>query len=393
MKEPLSKVLGNIRLLSKTSRPYKELRKHLDRQPVGYPATPSGVELRILKELFTVEEAEAALNLGYKFEPSEVICARAGQKECDQNRISRLLESMEKKGCIIGRHTDSQRFYALHPFVLGFFEAAVKRLTPGLYVDVRRFYMEGFAMEYLTTQVPQMRVIPINKSLAPALNVATYDRIREIVERSKGRIAVSDCICKKGKDLIGNPCTVTDRREICLYLGDYADSSSRNGWARHISKDEAVEILDRNEKDGLVLMPSSMQEPHVVCACCDCCCGAMEVIKTMPRPVDFAASNYFARFNPETCTGCKACMKRCQMEAILFDEEAQKATGINDRRCIGCGLCVPTCKAGSISLVKKDDEFIPPRDLDAFNDHLMQNKKGLGGKLARMARAIVGMKV
>jgi NAD-dependent dihydropyrimidine dehydrogenase PreA subunit len=119
----------------------------------------------------------------------------------------------------------------------------------------------------------------------------------------------------------------------------------------------------------------------------------MEVIKTMPRPVDFAASNYFARFNTETCTGCKVCMKRCQMEAVLFDEKAEKATGINDRRCIGCGLCVPTCKAGSIILVKKDDEFIPPRDLEEFNDHLMQNKKGMGGKLARMARAIVGMKV
>jgi hypothetical protein len=29
----------------------------------------------------------------------------------------------------------------------------------------------------------------------------------------------------------------------------------------------------------------------------------------------------------------------------------------------------------------------------AFNDHLMQNKKGMVGKLARMARAVVGMKV
>jgi hypothetical protein len=43
--------------------------------------------------------------------------------------------------------------------------------------------------------------------------------------------------------------------------------------------------------------------------------------------------------------------------------------------------------------VKKDDEFIPPRDLDEFFDHLMQNKKGMVGKLARMARAFVGMKV
>jgi NAD-dependent dihydropyrimidine dehydrogenase PreA subunit len=101
----------------------------------------------------------------------------------------------------------------------------------------------------------------------------------------------------------------------------------------------------------------------------------LEVIKTMPRPVDFAASNYFARFNPETCTGCRTCVKRCQMEAILFDEKAKKTTGINDRRCIGCGLCVPTCKAGSISLVKKDDEFIPPRNLDELTTTSCRTRK------------------
>ena len=42
---------------------YRELQEHLDNMPVGYPATESGVEIRILKHLFTPEEAEIALNL------------------------------------------------------------------------------------------------------------------------------------------------------------------------------------------------------------------------------------------------------------------------------------------------------------------------------------------
>jgi NAD-dependent dihydropyrimidine dehydrogenase PreA subunit len=40
---------------------YKRLAKHLDELPAGYPETESSVELRILRRLFTPEEAELAL--------------------------------------------------------------------------------------------------------------------------------------------------------------------------------------------------------------------------------------------------------------------------------------------------------------------------------------------
>ena len=36
---------------------YTELQKHLDKMPVGYPATKSGVEINLLKTIFTPEEA------------------------------------------------------------------------------------------------------------------------------------------------------------------------------------------------------------------------------------------------------------------------------------------------------------------------------------------------
>lgn len=42
---------------------YRKLQKHLDSLPVDYPETESGVEIRILKHLFTPQEAEIALKL------------------------------------------------------------------------------------------------------------------------------------------------------------------------------------------------------------------------------------------------------------------------------------------------------------------------------------------
>ena len=43
------------------SQVYRDLQKHLDRLPISYPSTESGVEIRILKHLFTPEEAKIAL--------------------------------------------------------------------------------------------------------------------------------------------------------------------------------------------------------------------------------------------------------------------------------------------------------------------------------------------
>jgi hypothetical protein len=49
---------------------YVELRRFLDGLPSGFPATPDGLELKILKKLFTPEEAEMAIQLRQFPEPS-----------------------------------------------------------------------------------------------------------------------------------------------------------------------------------------------------------------------------------------------------------------------------------------------------------------------------------
>ena len=48
------------------SKNYRKLQEHLDTLPIGYPATESGVELRILEFLFSPEE-DIFLNPSKKF--------------------------------------------------------------------------------------------------------------------------------------------------------------------------------------------------------------------------------------------------------------------------------------------------------------------------------------
>ena len=45
---------------------YRELQKHLDKMPIGFPATESGIELRVLKDLFTPEQAQLAIKLSFR---------------------------------------------------------------------------------------------------------------------------------------------------------------------------------------------------------------------------------------------------------------------------------------------------------------------------------------
>ncbi|MBU1187330.1 MAG: 4Fe-4S ferredoxin, partial [Acidobacteria bacterium] len=74
---------------------FRRLAKHLDDLPGGFPATDSGVELRILRRLFTEGEAELALLLSLILEEPASVAKRA---RMSIEETAEKLESMAKKG-------------------------------------------------------------------------------------------------------------------------------------------------------------------------------------------------------------------------------------------------------------------------------------------------------
>lgn len=76
---------------------YLKLAKHLDNQPGGYPSTPDGVEIRILKLLFTPDEAMFALHLNMIAEEPSTLSVRAG---ISTEKAAKILESMATKGLV-----------------------------------------------------------------------------------------------------------------------------------------------------------------------------------------------------------------------------------------------------------------------------------------------------
>lgn len=332
---------------------YENLAEHLNRLPAGFPRTPSGVEMRILRRLFTPEEAALAPLLSLKPETPAEIAARAEKPE---DEIAQKLQEMSHKGLVFRLRKGAETRYMAAQFVIGIWEYHVNDLDLELIRDMNEYIPYFFDQSYYL-RTPQLRTIPIPGSLTAEQTVMPYEEARRIIEEQE-RIVVAPCICRKEHQMAGHGC---DRPlESCLVFGAGAVYYEENGLGRSIDHEEALKILQRAEQAGLVLQPSNAKKVVNICTCCGCCCQILKNLKKLPKPAEFVASNHYAVVDREACTGCETCLERCQMEAIKMEEGT---ASIDVDRCIGCGLCVPTCADGAITLeVKaKDKRREPPR--------------------------------
>jgi electron transport complex protein RnfB len=347
--------------MENTENIYTELQKHLDKQAVGFPATKSGVEIRILKELFTPEQASLALHLNYQPQSAQDIFSQVKGKGMSLEKVKSLLEEMEKNGAILSTEKNGTEHYFTIPFLVGVVEMHAYKATPKFWADFNEYMFGGFGKSFVSTKVSQMRTIPVEKSIQVEHHVATYDQIREIISTTDGPISVNACMCREGAKQRGQPCKVTSREETCMCFGDWARHFIKLGLSKGITREEALDIIRQNQEDGLVLQPNNYQKIDFVCSCCGCCCGVLRMQKMLPKPSANWAHNFYAAVDTDSCTACETCIEKCQMNAIKLDEQAGYVV-INLDRCIGCGNCVANCSSEALRMVKIEKETAPPED-------------------------------
>jgi electron transport complex protein RnfB len=370
---------------------YRRLQRHLDALPVAFPATASGVELRILKRLFTPEEAEVALALSALPETVEKIQHRLPART--QEDLERMLDRMVEKGAIFGGRMmarEGRKRYSRAPLVIGMYEAQVDRLTKEMQEDFDQYAREGFASTLLGAKTKQMRTIPVNARFVPDRLVGRYDDARKMIEEGDGPWASRNCVCRQGKDLLGEPCRQTTSRRVCLTIGGAARASVAAGDGQALTREETLALLDQAERDGMVLQPSNARDPVFICFCCGCCCGLLQTAKLFPKPAEYLQSNYQAVVDAELCSECGTCHSRCPMEAL---SSGDGATAVDLDRCIGCGLCVCTCPTEAVTLRAKAERTVPPKDLKALYGKIMAERFGLLGAAKRIGRALLGRQI
>lgn len=366
---------------------YRELQQHLDKMPVGFPPTESGIEIKLLKHLFTPKQVQIALQLKFIGEPIKNIYRRLKKKDfiASKEDLEKKLDEMYFKGLIyrVTKKNTDTNFYASAPFVIGMYEFQLNSLTPEFYKDSEKYLNEVYVREeYNKTGIPQLRVVPLDQVVENENLVYNYDNIEQIIENIGEPIAVMDCICRKGTDLIGNPCKKTDLRETCLTFRRGAVSFIEKGLAREITKEEALKLVEEAKEDGLVLQPGNSISPMSMCICCGCCCGVLVAQKELPGLSRFFATNFYAEVDQDLCEGCGICEGRCNLGAVHVVENLAQ---VDREKCIGCGVCVPKCSSGAMNLLSKEVETIPPKDTLTTYTTIMKRK----AEIARVENGLI----
>ena len=349
---------------------YRRLQERLDLYSMGFPATSSGIELDILRYLFSEDDAAMFLALSHTLETPESVASRLGQPA---DNVASQLDDMAERGLLFRVRKKAGARYGAIPFVHGLFEFQVKALERELAEMVGRYFKEGFEKAMQASADCFLRPIPVNRSIDARHHVASYDDAVEIL-KGKPRIVVTDCICRKCMTVLDKGCGKP--LETCFMFGSMGQYYLDRDMGREVSLKEAVAIMDACREAGLVTQPATAQNPSGMCNCCGDCCGVLTALNKHPKPAELVISNHLAEVRSEDCTGCETCLIRCQMNALSMDAEG--TARVDPDRCIGCGLCVVTCPTEAIRLTPKPEEDwrIPPTSM-AEQMMLMARKRQL----------------
>ena len=350
---------------------YEKLQNYFNTMASGFPKTDKGIELKILKMMYS--EDEAALFL--KMTPQKETAREAANRlERDENSLAEELEAMARRGLLWRERTDGKTLFAVHPFVVGILEYQVKQIAESkdLARNITLYGMKGFMQSLAASGEQHMRTIPINRQVVQQWPIATYDDGVEIIN-SHQVVAVGPCTCRTILNAIGKK-RCSNPIDVCLAFDKLAEYSIENKAARKISSDEAISIIKKSDTSGMVLQPFNGQDVGALCSCCGDCCTMLLSLKMRPHPAKDVRSSYFAEINADACSGCEDCLGRCQIEAIRMNED--NCAVVDKNRCIGCGLCVTTCASEAAALVKKPESeiLIPPGNLEAAHEIMARNR-------------------
>jgi len=336
---------------------------------------PGSTRLRpIMEELMTPDQARMALTLpGTPEEVSE-------KTGIDVNRVKDSLDDLFYKGVVFPRGDFRRReFYRFARSIGQFHDASLA--TEALDVEKDRKYFElwydfvmnemypSFAERMKLQERRSDRIIPAYKAIKDLDGVLPYENFPEML-KAQERIAVVPCSCRLCTDSVGQRCDVHDEvaHWTCIQFGRAADYVITRGSGKELSVEEALELNDIIEENGLLHKwdnTTAIIGPRLTCQCCRDCCMLYVPVDQAGMDIGhiWEKSRYEAYVNQDDCTGCQVCVDRCLFDAIDMErpEGSKKYKAVVDpEKCFGCGVCVVGCESGALKMkVVRPPEHIP----------------------------------
>lgn len=360
---------------------YKVARRFIKAGRLPIPVTDSVI--KILQAMLNEEQAQFTLLLKKPSYNIDQLKEIKEIREMGEDKLNNMLQSLMHAGVMsaIPSRSTGVMVYRLLPFLPGLVETTFMKGGTGerekklarLYEDFFNELVQGTQKNYDTLipaykDAPSIaRVIPVEEEIEVKKEVVLpFDELSKILD-NYDTIGLATCYCRHRKDLLGEPCKITDERKNCFSFGRTAVFMISQGFAEEVSKEDAMKILKKAEDEGLVHKAFHAnldinKEIDGLCNCCKCCCGTFEAHYAGALPLtDY--SSYLARVNEDDCIGCGTCVENCNAEAIdLIDTIAQ----INEDRCIGCGVCAHVCPENAMRLERVEPRkvFVPPPKLE-----------------------------
>jgi Pyruvate/2-oxoacid:ferredoxin oxidoreductase delta subunit len=217
----------------------------------------------------------------------------------------------------------------------------------------------------ITEDGKPIQIIPIHKTLEAAEEfVLPSQTVEEIINKFDD-IAVGYCFCRQRRSLLGEACSTDAPTLNCFTFGKSARHTAAQGFAKKVTREEALKIMKEAENAGLIhkaFHPGSREsKPETsICNCCKDCCDTFGLWRSGTLPL-INSTYHLSVIDADSCTGCGTCVEWCPTDAIILNAEglAQR----DESACLGCGVCSRFCPEEAISLKEglRRVFIMPPR--------------------------------
>jgi ferredoxin len=337
---------------------------------------PSSCRLgAILQTLMTPEQAKLAEAL-----PGSIaeVAEKTGLPEDDARKN---LDELYSKGVVFPRGDfDNRDYYRFARNIVHLHDAS--QASQNLDAEKDRLFFQqwhDFCNEEMYPRLaaifknlpsPLARIVPAYNAIKDLPDVLPCENFHELL-KAQELIAVVPCACRFRTTSVGEHCEHTVETETwhCLQFGRGAEYVISRGSGKRLSTEEALQLCDAIENDGLLhIWPNNagMTGVNTSCQCCrDCCENYVSIDQAgMSIGTTWEKSRYEAYVaDIDACNGCQDCVDRCQFDAIeMVKPEGSRRlkAAIDPDKCFGCGACVVACVPEALKMrVARPPEFIP----------------------------------
>ena len=291
-----------------------------------------------LAAMCTDEMAEIALKMGVRKPRTLKDMVKLTGK--DEAYLEDILQQMSANGVIEYNWENPQheKQYVLPMFVPG--SAEFSNMNSDMLdknPELGRFFerMSRLPLEKVTPMVPPggagigMHVIPVEKAISMENNSVSVEHISHWLDKYDGKYAASPCSCRKSRKTFDEGCA-DDPADWCIAVGDMADYVvETNKGGRYITKEEALEILQKAEDNGFVHQITNIDGEDKIFAICNCnvnVCYALRTSQLFNTP-NMSRSAYVAHVDKANCVACGRCVEYCPAGAVTLGQKLCKKDG------------------------------------------------------------------